>query len=78
MKLKYSEIKRFLVTLWVKGEEQMNKNLLNFGIGLLLGCIAVFMWEYSKFLYYSVFAVQTIIIYILINYNIPNEIGVKK
>jgi hypothetical protein len=42
-------------------------NTLNFGIGLMLGCISVPMWNYSKFLYYSIFCVQTIILFILIN-----------
>ena len=43
------------------------RNILNFGIGLILGCISVTMWNYSKFLYYSVFCVQAVILYILIN-----------
>ena len=47
----------------------MNKNILNFGMGIIYGVFAVFMWEYSKFLYITVFAPQLIMIYILINYN---------
>jgi len=43
------------------------RNILNFGTGLILGCISVPMWNYSKFLYYSVFCVQAIILFILIN-----------
>lgn len=45
------------------------RNILNFGTGLILGCISVPMWNYSKFLYYSVFCVQAVILYILINYS---------
>jgi len=43
------------------------KDMLNYGAGLVLGCIAFPMYIYSKFLYYTVFAVQVVIIYILIN-----------
>jgi len=45
----------------------INKNALNFGVGLILGCISVDMWNYSKFLYYTVFCIQIVVIYILIN-----------
>jgi len=43
------------------------KNVLNFGLGLIFGVISVFMWEYSHFLYYSVFLPQTTCIFIIIN-----------
>jgi hypothetical protein len=43
------------------------RNFLNFGAGLILGCISVAIWNYSKLLYYTVFIVQAVIIYILIN-----------
>ena len=43
------------------------RNILNFGTGLILGCISVPMYNHSKFLYYSVFCVQSIILFILIN-----------
>ena len=46
----------------------MNRNTINFGAGILLGSISIAMWNYSQFLYYTVWCVQTIIIYILINY----------
>ena len=45
------------------------KNILNYSIGMILGVIGFTMWKYDKFLYYSVFCVQAIIIYILINYS---------
>lgn len=45
------------------------KNILNFSIGMILGVIGSAMWQYDKFLYYSVFCVQSIILYILINYS---------
>ena len=48
-------------------EKRTNKSLLNFGIGIVLGVIGVSMWNYDKFLYYTVFCVQSIIIYVLIN-----------
>ena len=43
------------------------KNFINFGVGMILGVIGSAMWQYDKFLYYSVFCLQAIIIYILIN-----------
>ena len=43
------------------------RNILNFGVGLILGCILFPMWYYSKFLYYTVFCVQVVILFILIN-----------
>jgi hypothetical protein len=43
------------------------KNILNFAVGLIIGCISLPMWNYSKFLYYTVFSVQAIILFILIN-----------
>ena len=43
------------------------RNILNFVVGLILGCISVPMWNYSKFLYYTVFCVQAVILFILIN-----------
>jgi len=49
------------------------QNFLNFSAGLTLGAIGSFMYQYSKFLYYTVFSIQTMIIFILIN-----EIGRKK
>jgi len=45
----------------------MTKNTLNFVVGMMLGVIGSAMWNHSKFLYYSVFCVQAIILYILIN-----------
>ena len=44
------------------------QNILNFSIGMILGVIGSAMWQYDKFLYFSVFCVQIIIVYILINY----------
>lgn len=43
------------------------KNTINFVVGMILGVIGSAMWQYDKFLYYSVFCLQAIIIYILIN-----------
>ena len=43
------------------------KNFINFSVGMILGVIGFAMWQYDKFLYYSVFCLQAIIIYILIN-----------
>lgn len=43
------------------------KNFINFGVGMILGVIGSAMWQYDKFLYYSVFCLQAIIIFILIN-----------
>jgi len=43
------------------------RNILNFVTGLILGCISVPMWQYSKFLYYTIFVIQSVILYILIN-----------
>ena len=43
------------------------KNILNYSIGMILGVIGSAMWQYDKFLYYSVFSIQAIILYILIN-----------
>jgi hypothetical protein len=43
------------------------KNIINFTVGMILGVIGSAMWQYDKFLYYSVFCLQSIIIYILIN-----------
>jgi len=43
------------------------RNILNFVVGLILGCILFPMWYYSKFLYYTVFCVQVVILFILIN-----------
>ena len=43
------------------------KNILNYSIGMILGVIGSAMWQYDKFLYYSVFCVQAVILYILIN-----------
>lgn len=51
----------------------MNKNTINFGVGILLGVIGIAMWNYSQFLYYTVWVVQTIIIYVLINHEIPRS-----
>ena len=45
------------------------RNILNFGTGLILGCISVPFWNYSKFLYYTVFCIQAVILFILINSN---------
>ena len=36
---------------------------------MILGVIGSAMWQYDKFLYYSVFCVQAVILYILINYS---------
>ncbi len=49
------------------------RNLINFCSGLVLGVIAVYMWQYSKFIYYTVFVIQTTIIYILINWEADYE-----
>jgi hypothetical protein len=43
------------------------KNCINFTVGMFLGVIGFVMWQYDKFLYYSVFCLQSIIIFILIN-----------
>jgi len=43
------------------------KNSINFTVGMFLGVIGFVMWQYDKFLYYSVFCLQSIIIFILIN-----------
>jgi len=43
------------------------KNIINFTVGMILGVIGSAMWQYDKFLYYSVFCLQAIIIFILIN-----------
>ena len=45
----------------------MGRDLINFAVGILLGTIAVPFYNYNRFLYYTVFCVQIIIIYILIN-----------
>jgi hypothetical protein len=45
----------------------MTRNTLNFATGLILGFISVPIWQYSEFLYYTVFLIQTVILYILIN-----------
>ncbi len=47
------------------------KNLINYLAGMTLGVISTYMLEYSEFLYYTVFTIQAIIIYILINFSIP-------
>jgi len=44
------------------------KNNLNYGVGLILGCISVYVWNHSKFLFYTVFCVQVITLFILINF----------
>ena len=48
----------------------MNNNILiiNFSLGLLLGYISSYMYNYSIFLYYTVFVPQSIILFIIINY----------
>jgi len=43
------------------------KNTINFAVGMILGVIGSAMWRYDKFLFYSVFCLQAIIIFILIN-----------
>lgn len=43
------------------------RSILNFVVGIILGVVAVFMWEYDRFLYYTVFALQVITLYIIIN-----------
>ena len=52
------------------------KNILNFGIGIIFGVIAVFMWRYSPFLYYTVLIPQAVVIFILINY--PSKANKKR
>ena len=44
-----------------------DKSLLNFIVGLLLGSVSIIFYEYNVFLYFTVWFVQTVIIYILIN-----------
>jgi hypothetical protein len=51
----------------------MNKSTLNFISGLILGMLAVIIFEYSKFLYFTVVIPQAIIIYLLINHNLPHQ-----
>lgn len=45
------------------------RNMLNFGVGMILGVIAYPMYLHSKFLYYTVFCIQVIILYIIINFD---------
>ena len=43
------------------------KNWWNFTIGIMLGVLAQNMWFYSTFLFFTVFLLQVVIIYTLIN-----------
>ena len=54
------------------------KNTINFAVGMILGVIGSAMWQYDKFLYYSVFCLQAIIIFILINSPLQKEQIVKE
>jgi len=54
------------------------KCTINFSAGMILGVIGQAMFKYSVFLYYSVFCVQVVIIFILINYLLLNNKDVKK
>ena len=49
------------------------RNVSNFAVGMILGVIVVPMWNYSRFLYYTVFCIEVIIIYIIINYRVGKK-----
>ena len=56
----------------------ITKNTINFTVGMILGVIGSVMWQYDKFLYYTVFCLQAIIIFILINSPLQKEQIVKE
>jgi bacteriorhodopsin len=48
-------------------------NIINYTVGMILGVIGSAMWQYDKFLYYTVFCLQAIIIFILINFSTSDK-----
>lgn len=56
----------------------MVRDLLNFVLGMILGVVGVFMWNFSKFLYYTVFCIQVVIIFVLINFDINKRVFKKQ
>lgn len=49
------------------------RSLINFMVGVVLGVIGVFMYTYSKFLYFTVFVPQALIWYIIINFSVNKK-----
>ena len=49
------------------------KDVINFGIGMVLGILAVFFLKSSYLLYYTVFCPMALILFIIINLNTQNQ-----
>ena len=53
-------------------------NTINFGVGIILGVLAVFFYNISYFWYYCVFAPLCISIYIIINFKYTQMKNTKR
>lgn len=52
--------------------------LINFVTGVICGVIALPMYNYSKFLYFTIFCTGTVILFIIINFPINHKKEVEQ